>query len=100
MDDEDLARTVIAGFHADIPVQITVLKNYLAAGELTGVMRQAHGIKGASANVGGDRLCETAASIETAANAGDLNAVAALVGDLEAKFGELIKEFSRCNMIS
>ena len=56
MEDEDLAKMVVESFLEDIPRQIDSLKVYLEAGDATGAERQAHTIKGASANVGGERL--------------------------------------------
>ena len=56
MGDEDLARTVAAGFLEDIPRQIASLKGCLESGDTQGTERQAHSIKGASANVGGQAL--------------------------------------------
>ena len=53
MDDKDLTKMVIEGFLKDIPLQITALKGYLDAGDTEAETKQAHIIKGASANVGG-----------------------------------------------
>ena len=73
MDDEDLARTVIEGFLEDIPQQIEALRGYLEAGDAAGAERQAHTIKGASANVGGEALRAVAFEMEKAGKAGDLD---------------------------
>ena len=74
MDDEDLARMVVEGFLEDIPRQIAALKGYLETGDAAGTERQAHTIKGASANVGGELLQEVASQMEKAAKDGDLSA--------------------------
>jgi len=92
MDDEDLARTVIGGFLDDIPKQIEILKVCLAAGDVPGAERQAHSIKGASANVGGEALRAVAFEMEKAGKAGNLEAVAARLPELEAQFARL-KDF-------
>lgn len=89
MDDEDLARTVIQGFIQDIPLQIKALRGYLDAGDGEKAQRQAHTIKGASANVGGEALSAAAFEMEKAARAGNLNAVRAGMDDLEAQFERL-----------
>jgi PAS domain S-box-containing protein len=86
MDDEDLARMVAEGFLEDIPRQITALKGYLETGDASGTERQAHSIKGASANVGGERLREAASQMEKAARAGDLRTAGRHLSDLEAQF--------------
>ena len=89
MDDEDLARTVVESFLEDIPRQIESLRSYLAAGDAEGALRQAHTIKGASANVGGESLRAAALEMEKAAKAGDLADVMARLPDLESRFARL-----------
>ena len=89
MDDEDLARMVVEGFLEDIPRQITALKGYLETGDAAGAELQAHTIKGASANVGGERLLEVAFEMEKSAKAGDLSAVVEHMVELEAQFNLL-----------
>jgi HPt (histidine-containing phosphotransfer) domain-containing protein len=89
MDDEDLARSVAEGFLTDIPRQIDTLRGFLAVGDATGAERQAHTIKGASANVGGEALRAVATEMENAARAGDLNAVRARLAGLETEFSRL-----------
>jgi CheY-like chemotaxis protein/HPt (histidine-containing phosphotransfer) domain-containing protein len=89
MDDEDLARTVAGGFLEDIPKQIELLKNFLEAGDGPGTARQAHSIKGASANVGGEALRAVAFAMEQEAKAGDLKSVAVRLPELENQFARL-----------
>jgi PAS domain S-box-containing protein len=89
MNDEDLAHTVIDGFLEDIPRQIEALRSYLSAGDAPGMLRQAHTIKGASANVGGEALRAAALEMEKAGQAGDLEAVKAHLPDLESQFARL-----------
>jgi CheY-like chemotaxis protein/HPt (histidine-containing phosphotransfer) domain-containing protein len=89
MDDEDLAQMVVEGFLKDIPLQIAALKGYLESGDAAGAERQAHTIKGASANVGGERLLEVAFEMEKSAKAGDLSTVAGHMAELELQFNRL-----------
>ena len=89
MDDEDLARTIAEGFLADLPRQIEELRGYLEAGNAPGAERQAHTIKGASANVGGESLRAVAFEMEKAAKAGDLDTVNARMAELETEFDRL-----------
>jgi CheY-like chemotaxis protein/HPt (histidine-containing phosphotransfer) domain-containing protein len=89
MDDEDLALTVVDGFLEDVPRQIGALRSYLDAGDVEGSIRQAHTIKGASANVGGELLRAAAFDMEKAAQTGDLSAVRARLPDLQARFARL-----------
>ena len=89
MGDEDLARTVVNGFLEDVPRQIEALRSYLGAGDVAGAFRQAHTMKGASANVGGEALRAAALEMEKAGRAGDLEAVAARLPDIESQFARL-----------
>jgi HPt (histidine-containing phosphotransfer) domain-containing protein len=89
MGDEELARTVVDGFLEDVPRQIEALRNYLGAGDAQGAFRQAHTIKGASANVGGEALRATALEMEKAGRAGDLEAVTVRLPELESQFARL-----------
>ena len=89
VDDEDLARTVAEGFLEDIPLQIEALRGYLAAGDAAGAERQAHTIKGASANVGGECLRALAYEMEKTGRGGDLDAVKARMAELKAQFDAL-----------
>jgi CheY-like chemotaxis protein/HPt (histidine-containing phosphotransfer) domain-containing protein len=66
MGDEDLARTVAEGFLDDMPRQIEALRSYVQTGDYLGVERQAHTIKGASANIGGESLRAAALEMEEA----------------------------------
>jgi len=86
MGDEDLARTIISGFIGDIPNQIEKLDQFLENEDIEGVERQAHTIKGAAANVGGDTLREIAFAIEKAGKAGKLDAAKADMPELKRRF--------------
>jgi HPt (histidine-containing phosphotransfer) domain-containing protein len=89
MDDEDLAREVVATSLEDFPQQIATLRSYLEAGHAAGAERQAHTIKGVSATVGGERLRDVAFEMEKAARAGDLSAAAGHLAELDAQFDRL-----------
>ena len=95
MGDEDLAQTVIAAVLEDIPKQIEALQGYLDVGEAPGAERQAHTIKGASANVGGEALCDKAFEMEKAGEAGDLKTVKARMAELGKEFGRLKEAMER-----
>jgi signal transduction histidine kinase/DNA-binding response OmpR family regulator/HPt (histidine-containing phosphotransfer) domain-containing protein len=90
MDDEDLAHEVVDCFLEDIPRQIAALRNFIEEGDTNGAERQAHTIKGAAANVGGERLREAAYKIEMAARGEfPLESVKACLADLEGQFDAL-----------
>jgi len=98
MDDEDLASTVIEAFLDDVPKQIEALRGYLETGDATFAERQAHTIKGASANLGGEALRAVAFEMEKAAKAGNLEYVKSHLPELENQFTRLkeaMNEFAK-----
>jgi len=64
MGDQELAKIILQGFLGDIPAQIEILKAHSQKGDFQVVCRQAHTIKGAAANVGGEKLREAAHKLE------------------------------------
>ncbi|MCX5807169.1 MAG: PAS domain S-box protein [Proteobacteria bacterium] len=91
MDDEELTKKITDGFLTDIPQQIQALKTFLEAGSVSDVERQAHTIKGAAANIGGERLRAVAFEMEKEARDGDLTAVNMSVANLVTQFEQLKK---------
>jgi CheY-like chemotaxis protein/HPt (histidine-containing phosphotransfer) domain-containing protein len=89
MGDEEMADTILELFLEDIPLQIQGLKKFLDAGDAPGTERQAHTIKGASANVGGEALHQVAWAIEQAGKTGELDTARNLTTELEARFDRL-----------
>lgn len=86
MDDTDLIKKILDAFQSDIPKQIYLLKVLLDAGDMKGVERQLHNIKGASGNVGGDRIADVALRMEKAASSGDSAFVRENMPHLESEF--------------
>jgi CheY-like chemotaxis protein/HPt (histidine-containing phosphotransfer) domain-containing protein len=84
--DEELASIVFAAFLEDIPGQIQHLKDFVKSGDRVGCARQAHSIRGAAANVGGEVLRRVAGKVEKAAEAGHLDDVSNCISVLEAQF--------------
>jgi HPt (histidine-containing phosphotransfer) domain-containing protein len=89
MGDKSLARKMMNGFLADMPVQIEKLKAAIDAGDSRLAGRQGHRIKGAAGNLGGMALRGVAFSMERAGKAGDLEALRTLLPDLQRRFAEL-----------
>jgi PAS domain S-box-containing protein len=82
MDDEKLAARLLDGFLYDIPRQIKLLGGYIESGDMRGIERQAHTIKGAAANVGGEALRAVALEIEQKAGSGDMDAILSCMENL------------------
>jgi HPt (histidine-containing phosphotransfer) domain-containing protein len=91
MGDENLVATVIAGFLDDMPKQLAMLKAFIKNGQTDQAQSQAHKIKGAAGNVTGQALQKTAAAMEQAGKAGDVDTLTALMPELEQRFIQLKK---------
>jgi two-component system sensor histidine kinase/response regulator len=89
MGDTELAHAIVEGFIDDIPGQISKLKGYVQSGDTAAATRQAHTIKGASANVGAAALREAAYKLEEMGNGNDMAGVAEGLPKLETEFGRL-----------
>ncbi len=95
MGDEKLSNEILGEFLKDVPRRFTALKEALDNDDAHSGQLHAHTIKGASANVGGDALSETAFEIEKAGKAGDLETVKAFIPKLEAQFDRLKQAMNR-----
>jgi HPt (histidine-containing phosphotransfer) domain-containing protein len=89
MGDEELVRTIIQAFGRDMPIQFGALQGYLDAGDLAGATRQAHTIRGAAANLGGDALSVLASNVEQMGRAGDLESMKAGMSEMRVALDEL-----------
>jgi len=92
MDDESFARVLIDAFLGDMPQQIETLELAIAAGDALRAGKQAHKIKGAAANMGGEAMRETAKQMEEAGNADDLDRLLSLLPALRNNFEALSRE--------
>jgi len=77
---------VLRIFLGDAPKRLDALRRCLEAGEQAGAQREAHTLKGASANVSAEAIRAVAASLETVIKAGELPRAARLVPALELAF--------------
>jgi CheY-like chemotaxis protein len=90
MGDEELANEILGGFLEDVPRKFTALKEALANGDAGLVQREAHTLKGASANVGALALQNVANQIEVAGKSEDLQKVGSFIPKLEEQL-EVLK---------
>jgi CheY-like chemotaxis protein/HPt (histidine-containing phosphotransfer) domain-containing protein len=87
MGSDELVAAVLDSYLDDVPRQLDALRSALEEGDPESVRRVAHGLKGASANVGSPLLADLAARIEQAAIGAGLDEVRTLFAELEAGFG-------------
>ena len=95
MDDEELMKIIIQGFLTDIPKQIQALKEFMGTADIVATERQAHTIKGASANISADRLRAAAYELEKAAKAKHWTDMNRLVTEVENQFDRLKEEIQQ-----
>ena len=91
MDDDALVNSILEAFLEDMPKQLQVLKECFETGDVMGALRQLHTIKGAAANVGGEAFRVAVCEWEDRGKAGDVAAMKAGTGELEAEYASLKK---------
>ncbi|MBI4772990.1 MAG: response regulator [Deltaproteobacteria bacterium] len=84
--DEDLCRDILMGYVEDLPIQMEKLESALRKNDMSVAVRQAHSIKGASANIGAQRLRDTALEIESAGKRGETETMLFLVRKMGREF--------------
>jgi HPt (histidine-containing phosphotransfer) domain-containing protein len=87
--DEEIFKEIIETFLEDAPNQIEKLKKALQEADANRVERQAHLLKGAALNIGGNGLQAAARELEVAGNKGDLTKAQSLVATLDQEFEKL-----------
>jgi len=95
MGDKELAAEILSEFFVDISEQIQVLKNEGPTAEFSILVRLAHTVKGASANVGAKQMQKSALLAEQAAAREDREAFTAVVPQIEAEFAQLKQVVSK-----
>jgi HPt (histidine-containing phosphotransfer) domain-containing protein len=90
-DDEFLAE-LVDDFLADAPSQVDTLRTAAMSGDADEAKRAAHTLKGTSRTFGAGDLASLCQEAETAANAGDLDAVLARVDGIDAEWSRVRSE--------
>ena len=89
MGDAKLLRHLVQHFLDQTPASITSMKACANRGDLPGVQRHAHALKGASANINGQPVSDAAYAVEQAAKAGDLAGAVAQLPELVQQYVRL-----------
>lgn len=98
-DDEDLCKEIIELFIEDTPHQINKLKKALEKKDASIVQRQAHLLKGSSANTSVLGMQEIAFQIEKAGETGDLEIATSLLLKLEEEFEKFKRIISNSGIL-
>ncbi|MCB2202515.1 response regulator [bacterium] len=103
MDDEELALRIISAYLEDTPQRLQLLQHFCKIGDIEGVMRQAHAMKGAAANINAAKMQQLAFGMETLGRADDLEGLRATLPNLTTAFDELksilLESFEPANAI-
>ncbi len=88
----DIVGEILQMFLAETPLRIESANEALSSGNLEEVQRSAHSLRGASANLGADRLAELCGILEDFAGTGD-------TGEADRVLREIRGEFERVHQI-
>ncbi len=91
MGDENILKEILDIFIEESALQIESLKDHLERKDLEKIRMQAHTIKGAAANIGGEVLRQTASALERAAEKRDFAKITSLMPELEKQYTVLRK---------
>jgi PAS domain S-box-containing protein len=100
MQDQDLAREILAEFLAELPGHLDTLTTLITAGDTEGAARQAHTIKGAASNLSAEAIRACAYALELAGKQDDLDALQHQLPELRmrcAQFIELTTDWDQAN---
>ncbi len=86
MGDHSLAGKLIASFLQDVPEKLSHLNWLIHDGDTAGIGKEAHALKGASANLSAPALRDLAVQMQQAAEAGDLASCSRLASQLDTEF--------------
>jgi two-component system sensor histidine kinase/response regulator len=87
--DEEILRELFQIFLEEIPRMLGNVHAAVAEADAQRLMKAAHALKGSAANIAALRVARAAADLEAMGRAGDLGAVFAAYGRLEAEIEQL-----------
>ncbi|MCX6910474.1 MAG: Hpt domain-containing protein [Verrucomicrobia bacterium] len=95
--DGDVAflKDVFSAFESDTAQRLVALRTTLAAGDITGLKRAAHTIKGSCLNVGASSMAADSLQLEQLAGAGKLDGAPKLISRIEQEFKRVVVELGR-----
>ncbi len=94
MEDEDLAKDIFKEFLNETPKRIDNIQKGIDCDDIQATKREAHTLKGSSANVGAVVLQDIAYQIESAASDKDLKQAASIIPMLGEQFMKLKRIFN------
>ncbi len=93
--DAAFLKDVFSAFESDTAKRLAAMREMLATGDVTGLKRAAHTIKGSSLNVGATNLTATSLQLEQMAGAGKLEGAGEQITRMEEEFKRVVVELNR-----
>ncbi|MBI5820834.1 MAG: Hpt domain-containing protein [Verrucomicrobia bacterium] len=93
--DVAFLKDVFSAFDSDTARRLVAMREMLATGDVTGLKRAAHTIKGSSLNVGASNLTAISLQLEQLAGSGKLEGAAELITRMEEEFKRVVVELNR-----
>ena len=91
-NDDELGQLVLNAFSGEAGILLSSLKDSILAKDMKTAERHAHSIKGAAANIGGERVRSLASDLEQSCLANNDQAIAQQIPLLEFSLAELLAE--------
>lgn len=91
LGDKELLNLVCTAFLRDVPVLLDLLESSISEGDFKSAERHAHSLKGAAANIGGDKLRSLSLAMETAAEGQEKGDLVRLFPKARAEVGFVMK---------
>ena len=89
--DAEIYATLLRDFLDELPVRLGNLRHYQEIGDLHGLSRAAHNLKGVSANLGAEMLSNSAKRLESQGNAGYTSTLEGLLAEIDLSGSEFEK---------
>jgi HPt (histidine-containing phosphotransfer) domain-containing protein len=93
--EPDVLTEVLQMFLSEVPPRIDRLRNAWNAGDIQGMYRAAHSLKGSAGNIGAKRLYDVARQLDDLGRAGDVASSAPLMDELRIEFDKVEVEIRR-----
>jgi len=100
MGDKSFLEMLLGEFIKSLPDQIDSLRSVIESEDAEALTRQAHTLKGESANLSADGISAVARQLENMGRAGDMSEGDQKLGELEAEINRLAKYVSQVNWVS
>jgi HPt (histidine-containing phosphotransfer) domain-containing protein len=93
--EPDVLTEVLRLFLHEVPPRIDRLRNAWTTGDIQGMYRAAHSLKGSAGNIGAQRLYDVARQLDELGRAGNVASSAQLVAALGIEFDKVEVEIHR-----